>query len=196
MGGNSGGGGNGEAPGLHPLESDPVQKMLSQLQGQLPGLLAPSVPVFSSESCDGTTGSPGTCSVPQFPPPARGAVCGHPRVLLVSLSPLFSGAEVGVSVVCGLVAKFPGTRGSITHTPCTWSWLSRRRVWGGRGDLQPLGMPIPGLGWMHQAENNRGKESCSPHGPAGSEGLASGRRLQDQSKQEREGCDSTQEGLG
>lgn len=130
--------------------------MLSQLQGQFLVFLAPSVPVFSSEGCDDTMGSPGTCSVPQFPHPAHSAVCGHPWVLFMSLSPLFPGTEVVVSVACGLVAEFPETHGLPLPPPAPWVTLAGQKEGVGRQrTLQPLEMPVPGLGWMHQAENNR-----------------------------------------
>lgn len=71
---------------------------------------------------------------------------------------------------------------------------------GRQRNLQPLGMPIPGLGWMHQGENSR-ILLCHqpPWAQQGVRGCGSSLRvwevagaLQDQ---EWEGCDPTQEGL-
>lgn len=61
-----------------------------------------------------------------------------------------------VSVVCGLVAKFPETHGVPLPPPAPQMALAQQEEGVGRQrTLQPLEMPIPGLGWVHQAENNR-----------------------------------------
>lgn len=180
--------------------------MLSQLQGQLLGLLAPSVPTFSM--------TPRAAQVP--------ALCLSFPILPVVLSVAthgccscpcdlsFPGTEVLVSVVCGLVAQFPETRGSITHGPAPCTVLAQQEGVGRQRTLQLPGMPIPGLGWMHQAGNSKGwrQDPAVPSGEGGLVAPMQGVRgcwsgmcwdevwevagaLQDQGKQEHEGCDNT-----
>lgn len=183
--------------------------MLSQLQGQLLGLLPPSAAVLTPRAAQG----PALClSFPIL------LVCSHPWVLLVSLSPLFPGTEAVVSVVCDLVAQFPEIRGSI-HTPCTPAGPGPAE--GVCGEAENLRAPWDANAWAGlgapsrkypgleagTCSATRGREMVKVT-PAGCEGLqvlslCAGMgvwkvpgALQDQSKQEHEGCDPTEQGLG
>lgn len=137
-------GGSEEAPGLHPLESDPAQRCFPSSRGNSWACWLLQYPRFLQRAVM----TPRAAQVP--------ALCLSFPILPVVLSVAthgccscpcdlsFSGTEVVVSVVCGLLAQFPGTRGSITCGPAR-SWLSRR-VWAGKGpwDANPwAGLDAP-----------------------------------------------------